>query len=108
PSAGECSPALAARGLPATDRPKRDYRGRDIVPVPHGGTTRAALALGLAFSPQLALIFSIDNSSLTRLDYLTPAGIAGLWRIGAVNHRPWSRAAAADRLPQNPVALDKA
>jgi len=31
-----------------------------------------------------------------------------LWRVGAVNHRPWSRAAGAERLEQNPVALDKA
>jgi alpha-ribazole phosphatase len=29
-------------------------------------------------------------------------------RVGAVNHRPWSRIPAADRLEQNPVALDKA
>ncbi|HJZ31284.1 MAG TPA: histidine phosphatase family protein [Hyphomicrobiaceae bacterium] len=108
PLGGESFADLVARVVPAIERLNRDYRGRDIVAVTHGGTIRAALALALAVSPQLALSFSIDNCSLTRLDYLTPAGIAGLWRIGAVNHRPWSRAAAADRLQQNPVALDKA
>ena len=55
-----------------------------------------------------ALGFSIDNCSLTRLDHLTADGGAGLWRVVAVNHRPWSRTPAADHIGHNPVAIDKA
>jgi alpha-ribazole phosphatase len=108
PVGGESFTDLVQRVIPAIERGNAEYRGRDIVAVTHGGTIRAALALALAVPPQTALSFSIDNCSITRLDYLNPAGISGLWRIGAVNHRPWSRAAAAERLEQNPVALDKA
>ena len=108
PVGGESFTDLVQRVVPAIERCNAQYRGRDIVAVTHGGTIRAALALALAVSPQTALSFAIENCSLTRLDYLHPPGIVGLWRLGAVNHRPWSRAAAADRLEQNPIALDKA
>jgi alpha-ribazole phosphatase len=108
PRGGESFADLVARVVPAIEAAGAEYRGRDIVAVTHGGTIRAALALALGVSPQTALGFTIDNCSVTRLDYLHPSGIAGLWRVGAVNHRPWSRVAAADRLQQNPVALDKA
>ena len=108
PVGGESFTDLVQRVIPAVERGNAEYRGRDIVAVTHGGTIRAALALALGLAPQAALGFSIDNCSITRLDSLNPAGIAGLWRVGAVNHRPWSRAAAAERLAQNPVALDKA
>ena len=74
----------------------------------YGGTIRAALALALGVPPQTALSFTVENCSITRLDYLHPPGIAGLWRVGAVNHRPWSRTPAADRLEHDPIALDKA
>lgn len=108
PRGGESFADLVARVVPAIEAASAEYRGRDIVAVTHGGTIRAALVLALGLPPQTALGFAIDNCSITRLDYLHPPGIAGLWRVGAVNHRPWSRAAAADRLEQNPVALDKA
>jgi alpha-ribazole phosphatase len=108
PRGGESFADLVARVVPAIEAAGAEYRGRDIVAVTHGGTIRAALALALGVGPQTALGFAIDNCSITRLDYLHPSGITGLWRVGAVNHRPWSRAAAADRLEQNPVALDKA
>jgi broad specificity phosphatase PhoE len=108
PVGGESFADLVARVVPAIERASAEYSGRDIVAVTHGGTIRAALALALAVPPQTALGFSIDNCSITRLDYLHPPGISGLWRVGAVNHRPWSRAAAAERLEQNPVGLDKA
>jgi len=108
PIGGESFADLVARVVPAIEAAGAEYRGRDIVAVTHGGTIRAAVALALDVSPQTALSFAIDNCSITRLDFLHPPGIAGLWRVGAVNHRPWSRAPAADRLGQNPVALDKA
>jgi alpha-ribazole phosphatase len=108
PRGGESFADLVARVVPAIEAASAEFLGRDIVAVTHGGTIRAALALALNLSPQTALSFAIDNCSLTRLDLLHPPGIAGLWRVGAVNHRPWSRIPAADRLEQNPVALDKA
>jgi len=108
PPGGESFADLVARVVPAIEAANAEYRGRDIVAVTHGGTIRAAVALALKLPPQTALSFAIDNCSLTRLDLLHPPGIAGLWRVGAVNHRPWSRIPAADRLEQNPVALDKA
>jgi broad specificity phosphatase PhoE len=108
PVGGESFTDLVQRVVPAIERANGEHRGRDIVAVTHGGTIRAALALALSLPPQSALSFSIENCSITRLDYLDPPGVAGLWRVGAVNHRPWSTAAAAKHLEQNPVALDKA
>jgi broad specificity phosphatase PhoE len=79
------------------------------VAVTHGGTIRAAVAMALGLSPQAGLSFSTDNCALTRLDYLSPEPGTGLWRVVAVNHRPWSRAsAAAVHLGHNPIAIDKA
>jgi broad specificity phosphatase PhoE len=66
-----------------------DHRGRDIIAVTHGGTIRAALTHALRLDPQTALSFVVENCSLTRLDYISAAGAPGLWRVGAVNHRPW-------------------
>ena len=51
--------------------------------------------------------FLIENCSLTRLDYLGPQGAPGLWRVGAVNHRPWAKATALDAVG-NPIAVDQA
>ena len=96
------------RVLPAIERVNREHRGRDIVAVTHGGTIRAALTLALGLDPQAALSFAIENCSLTRLDHLDPDGGAPLWRVVAVNHRPWSRSPAAATLGHNPVAIDKA
>ncbi len=76
--------------------------------VTHGGTIRAALGAALGLPPQAALAFSVENCSLTRIDHLTADGGPGLWRVVAVNHRPWSRTPAAEHLGHNPVAIDKA
>jgi alpha-ribazole phosphatase len=108
PPNGESFADLMARAAPAIERATREYRGRDIVAVTHGGTIRVAVAVALGLNPQAALGFQIENCSLTRLDYLEPAGGSPLWRIGAVNHRPWSRSPAAASLGHNPVAIDKA
>ena len=78
------------------------WRSRTAAP----SAPRLAHALGLP--PQAALGFSIENCSLTRLDHLTANGGAGLWRVVAVNHRPWSRTPAAEHMGHNPVAIDKA
>ena len=88
--------------------PQQRAPGRDIVAVTHGGTIRAAIGFALGLEPQAALAFSVENCSLTRIDHLTAGGGDGLWRIVAVNHRPWSRTTAADHLAQTPIAIDKA
>ena len=102
PPGGESFTELVERVSPAIERLTAQHRGRDIVAVTHGGTIRAALGLALGIGPQAPLAFSVENCSLTRLDHLAPEGGGGLWRVVAVNHRPWSRAGMA--LP----AIDKA
>jgi len=108
PPGGESFVDLVERVVPAIERLNSEHAGRDIVAVTHGGTIRAAVAHALDLPPQAALGFSTDNCSLTRLDHLTANGGAGLWRVVAVNHRPWSRTPAAEHMGHNPVAIDKA
>ena len=107
PPGGESFVDLLERVHPVITRLTHEHRGRDIVAVTHGGTIRAALALALGLNPQAALSFLIENCSLTRIDYLSPQGAPGLWRVGAVNHRPWSKATSLDAVG-NPIAIDKA
>ena len=104
---GESFVDLVERVRPVIERLTVQHRGGDIVAVTHGGTIKVALAVALGLDPQAALSFLIENCSLTRLDYLSPQGAPGLWRVGAVNHRPWAKAAALDPVG-NPIAVDKA
>jgi alpha-ribazole phosphatase len=108
PPGGESFMDLVERVAPAIERLTGEHRGRDIVAVTHGGTIRAALSLALRVAPQTALAFAAENCSLTRLDHLPADGAGGLWRVVAVNRRPWSRSPAAQQLGHNPVAIDKA
>jgi broad specificity phosphatase PhoE len=108
PRGGESFADLMQRVVPAIERLNIEHRGKDIVAVTHGGTIRAAIGFALGLSPQASLAFSVENCSLTRIDHLTAGGGDGLWRVVAVNHRPWSRTPAADHLGHNPVAIDKA
>lgn len=107
PQGGESFADLMQRVVPAIERLNLEHRGKDIIAVTHGGTIRAAIGFALGLSPQAALAFSVENCSLTRIDHLSAGGGDGLWRIVAVNHRPWSRAPAAEHLGHNPVAIDK-
>jgi len=107
PPGGESFVDLVERVRPVIERLTVQHRGGDIVAVTHGGTIKVALAVALGLDPQAALSFLIENCSLTRLDYLSPQGAPGLWRVGAVNHRPWAKAAALDPVG-NPLAVDKA
>jgi broad specificity phosphatase PhoE len=108
PRGGESFADLMQRVVPAIERLNAEHRGRDIVAVTHGGTIRAALGFALGLAPQAALAFSVENCSLTRIDHLTADGGPGLWRVVAVNHRPWSRTPAAEHLGHTPIAIDKA
>jgi broad specificity phosphatase PhoE len=108
PAGGESFEDLMQRVVPAIERLNKEHQGKDIVAVTHGGTIRAAIGFALGLTPQASLSFSIENCSLTRIDHLTAGGGDGLWRIVAVNHRPWSRTPAAEHLAQTPIAIDKA
>ncbi|MBI1209142.1 MAG: histidine phosphatase family protein [Azospirillum sp.] len=90
PPGGESFVDLSARTAAAIGRLSQAYGGRDIVAVAHGGTIRAALGLALALEPEVALRFTIDNLSLTRIDHLAVAGEAPLWRVLGVNLPPLS------------------
>ena len=83
---GESFHDLFERVTGAIDELSREYAGRDIVAVTHGGTIRAAIghAMGLDSEGSLASGM-IDNCSLTRIDRLEDAG----WQVVAVNQRPW-------------------
>jgi alpha-ribazole phosphatase len=106
PPGGESFCDLVARVVSAIDRLNDEHRGRDIVAVTHGGTIRAALAQALAISPQTALAFSVENCSLTRIDHLRTNGGPRLWRVVAVNHRPWSR--PGGKAATAPAGIDRA
>jgi alpha-ribazole phosphatase len=107
PPGGESFADLAARVFPVVMRLNEEHRGRDIVAVTHGGTIRAALAQALDVPLQTALAFTVENCSLTRIDHLLPDDGPGLWRVVAVNHRPWSRPGETLVGP-GPVRVDRA
>jgi len=83
---GESFADLIDRATAAVQRCTKEFCGRDIVAVAHGGTIRAALAHALNLPADAALAFVIDNCSLTRLDHLGDE-TAGHWRIVTVNQR---------------------
>jgi broad specificity phosphatase PhoE len=56
--------------------------------VAHGGTIKAAIGLALGDQPERGLAFTIDNCSVTRLDYLASPAHSG-WRVPMVNQQPW-------------------
>ena len=107
PPGGESFADLVERVSPAIQRLNEEHRGRDIVAVTHGGTIRAALALALGIRCRRRWPSRVENCSLTRLDHLAPAGGAGLWRVVAVNHRPWSRPGNTVAAPR-PTSTDRA
>lgn len=88
PPGGESFVDLMHRVHRAIERLNREFAGRDVLAVTHGGTIRAALALALGLTPEAALAFAIDNLSLTRIDYLEGPRVGHAWRVSAVNRPP--------------------
>src|SRR5712691_569977 len=86
PPGGESFAEVCARVAPAIERLNKEHAGRNIVAIAHGGSIRAALGHSLGLDPNAALAFVVDNCSVTRIDRIEKAGI---WRVAAVNHRPW-------------------
>ena len=93
PPGGESFAEVCARVAAAIGRLNRQYAGKDIVAVAHGGSIKAAIAHALGLEPDAALAFVIDNCSVTRMDCADHGG-ASLWRVASVNHRPWAGSGA--------------
>src|SRR5262245_39985198 len=85
PPNGESFVNLMARTATSIERITKAHAGRDIVCVAHGGTIRAALAHALNVDPEVALAFTIDTLSMTRLDHIDTAAPGHHWRVGPVN-----------------------
>lgn len=83
PPGGESWNTAAARVSGAVQRLLAAHGGRDVVVVAHFGVILTQLQQATGVSGAEVLAQPIDNLSVTRLDL---AG--GLWRVGAVNHRP--------------------
>lgn len=89
PPGGESFEDMRARVAPVLERLAAETPGGDIVIVAHGGSIRASIAHAMGLTPHQALIFSIKNLSLTRLEKQRDA-----WRVAAVNEEPFTPVAA--------------
>lgn len=85
PPGGESFARVQARVGPVLERLAREHAGHDIVIVAHGGSIRAALAHAMGITAHQALVFSIRNLGLTRLERHGED-----WRVAAVNEEPWA------------------
>lgn len=85
PPGGESFTEMQARVAPALERRADLLAGQDVVIVAHGGSIRAMLAHAMGLTPDQALIFSIRNLSLTRIEKHGPD-----WRVASVNEEPWT------------------
>lgn len=84
PPGGESFATVRARVAPVLERLAETHAGGDVVIVAHGGSIRAALAHALDLTAHQALVFSIRNLGLTRLEKHGPD-----WRVASVNEEPW-------------------
>ena len=84
------------------------HAGRDIICVSHGGPIKAAIAFALGLEAQAGFAFTIDNCSVTRLDYLVGSEHSG-WRIPMINQQPWIASHAHDAMhqPAGPEVVNK-
>ena len=85
---GESFMDLYNRVRRVVDRINLEHAGRDVVAVAHGGTIKAAIGIALGDQPERGLAFTIDNCSITRLDYFASPE-RNVWRLPMVNQQPW-------------------
>lgn len=90
---GESFLDLVARVHPLIDELTTRHAGHAIVSVSHGGTIRAAIAHALGSPPAMSHAFVIDNCSVSVLEHIALPGRPDVWRIEAVNWRPWASGA---------------
>lgn len=89
PPGGENFVAVTERVAAAIEKHTRQYPGRDIISVAHGGSIRAALAHTLKLDPDGVLSFKIDNLSVTRLDHHADGPLTERsWEVVYANHLP--------------------
>jgi broad specificity phosphatase PhoE len=85
PPGGESFRQVQARVAAVLERMATLLEGQDVVIIAHGGSIRAALAHAMGLTPDQALVFSVKNLSLTRIEKHGPD-----WRVAAVNEEPWT------------------
>lgn len=83
PPNGESWKSMCNRVHAAVSKICEMHPGRDIVAVAHMGVIVSQLQMAANIGPRQAMSFSIDNLSVTRLEFLDPD-----WRILGVNHCP--------------------
>jgi alpha-ribazole phosphatase len=83
PPGGETLGHVIERVGAALERLAVAHPDKDLVIVMHGGAIRAAVAHALRITPDTALLMSIQNLSLTRLERHPTA-----WRVVCVNELP--------------------
>jgi broad specificity phosphatase PhoE len=83
PPGGESVAHVIARVGEALERLAVAHAGQEVVAVTHGGAIRAAVAHALGLTPDAALLLSVQNLSLTRLERHPTA-----WRVVCVNELP--------------------
>lgn len=81
PPNGESWNDTAARVAGFVAEVNHAHPGADIIAVAHFGVILTQLQHAAGIKPRAALSFSIDNLSLTRLQFLDPE-----WRVLGVNH----------------------
>ena len=88
PPNGESFVDQMGRVTPAIERLTREYAGRDIIAVTHGGTIRVAITHALDLKPQRAMSIFIENLSMTGLYWVADSEGRGSWRVEAINRLP--------------------
>jgi broad specificity phosphatase PhoE len=83
PPGGETLANVITRVGTALERLAAAHPEQDLVIVMHGGAIRAAVAHALRIPPDTALLMSVQNLSLTRLERHPAA-----WRVVCVNELP--------------------
>lgn len=105
---GESFNDLFERTTAAIARISAVHAGSDIVCVSHGGPIKAAIAYALGLKAGAGFAFTIDNCSVTRLDYLASDGHSG-WRVPMINQQPWIASHTHDAMhqPAGPEVTNK-
>ncbi len=105
---GESFNDLSDRTVAAIKSINTEHAGKDVVCVSHGGPIKAAIAFALGLDPGAGFAFTIDNCSVTRLDYLASDGHSG-WRVPMINQQPWIASPAHDAMhqPAGPEVTNK-
>jgi alpha-ribazole phosphatase len=83
PPGGESMADVILRVGGSLERLAEHHAGGDVVVVSHGGAIRAAVAHALGIHAEAALMLSVQNLSLTRLERHRHA-----WRVVSVNEMP--------------------